>query len=93
MPLALETAHDLARTPRGMRVAHRKYLHLDRRVRAARTGVRAARLIRQILLAGGPSLQPLVARVRMNAEPAAQLAPVRSFLHRKRYKLTPLFHN
>ena len=91
-PLAFETAHDLARAPGRMRIAHRKHSSLHRRFRPARARVRTPRAIRKLPL-GCKAAEPRVPGGRMNPEPAAQLPPVGSFLHRKLNKLTPLLHD
>ena len=90
-PFACETALDLARTPRRMRIAHRHNALFDRLLRSSRARVRTPGAIRKLPI-GSPASKPLVPGVRMDPEPAADLPPVRPFLHRKLNKLTPLVH-
>jgi hypothetical protein len=60
---------------------------------AGRRRMGTSRLIAQFSIAIRPTSEPFVANIRMNPEPSAQLTSVRSLLHRKPYKLTPLIHD
>ena len=91
-PIALQTAGNLARSPGRMGVAHRKNALLDRRCGPRRAQMRTTGTIREAFI-GRPAAEPLVAGIRMNPEPPAQLAPVRPFLQRQSNKLTPLVHD
>jgi len=90
--VALQATRDLAGAPHRMRVAHRQHLRLDRRIAAPRTAVRPPRPIGQFHIAGLLPPQPLIANVRADPEPPAQLPTVDTLLHRKADKLTPLVH-
>jgi len=90
-PLALKTAHDLARTPGRMGVADHQHLSLDGRRAALRARVRPPRLIGKPFT-GDCTRQPLVSSRRMDTKPAEQLTPVRPILQREPHELTSLVH-
>ena len=92
-PIACKTAHDLARAPGWMGRTHAQHLSLNRHITAPGACMWPARTICEVGIARGKTVKPLVASIRMNPEPPAQLAPVRSFLHREPYKLPSLLHN
>ena len=91
-PIAFETAGDLAGAPGRVLIAQSQNALLDRRFDPPGTAMRPARAIRQFFF-GHPAAKPLVAGVRMDPEPPAQLPPVRPFLHCKPHKLAPLVHD
>src|SRR5713226_2796423 len=91
-PIAFKTAGKLARAPGRVLIAQRQNALLDRRFGPPRAPMRTPRAIREFFI-GRPAVKPLVAGVRMDPEPPAQLPPVRPFLHRKPHKLTPLVHD
>src|SRR3984893_996776 len=90
--LALHTAHDLASSPRRMRVTHRENALLNLPICPLRARMRTARTVRKVLV-GLPTAKPFIAGVRMNTEPPAELPSVRALLHCKPHKLAPLFHH
>jgi hypothetical protein len=89
--LALQAPRNLASSPSRMGVTYRNNLPLDRALCLPRAQTRTARLVSN-LLTSLPTGQPFVPRLRMYTEPAAELSPVRPFLHRKSHKLPSLFH-
>lgn len=91
LPLPFEAMRNLASSPRRVSVPHRQNVSFDRRGGPQRARMRPPRAIRKLFIAH-PTTKPLVAGISMNPEPAAQLAPVRSVLHRQPNKLTPLVH-
>ena len=91
--LVFQTPGDLARAPSRMGIAHRKHARFHRRLTAPWRRMGTPRMIAQLLFAAGPAIKPLVAGIRMDPEPSAKLTPVRSLLHRKPHKLTPLIHD
>src|SRR5258707_3735712 len=54
--------------------------------------LRTTGLIRQLPITGLPAPQPLVAHIRTNPEPPAELPAVRSFSQSKTHELTSLIH-
>jgi hypothetical protein len=74
-----------------MGIAHRKNARFEFAIGPMRARMWTARSVRKFLI-DPPSTKPFITRVRVDTEPAAKLSPVRSLLHRKPHKLTPLFH-
>ncbi len=91
-PHVLKTTRDLARPPCRMRVTHRQYMLFHHGLATARAPMWTTRPVRQLFIARFPALDPFVANIRADPEPAAKFAPVRPFLHRQSNKLTPLAH-
>src|SRR6202451_3058242 len=89
--LTLETMGDLASAPGRVSVEQRQNARFRRCCGSRGARMRPPRAIGKLVLAHS-STQPLVTSVRINPEPSAQLAPVRSFLHCQPDKLTPLVH-
>src|SRR5215207_11172354 len=91
--LPFETTHNLACSPGRVSIAHRKYALFRHRVTAAGHRMWTTRAIGQLSIAALPSPKPLVADVRADPEPPAQLTYVRALLHCQSDKLTPLVHD
>jgi hypothetical protein len=76
-----------------MRVTHRQYMLFHHGLATARAPMWTTRPVRQLFIARFPALDPFVANIRADPEPAAKFAPVRPCLHRQSNKLTPLAHD
>ena len=92
-PVALQTMSDLARSPRWMRFADHKHPRFDGGIAVIGAAMRPARMIGERPIPGKCTAQPLVADIRTNPEPPAQLSPVCPLLCCKPDKLTPLIHH
>ena len=90
---APQTRRDLARTPRRMRVADRQDRRFRRSFQPARTAMRPARAVLRPVRAARPrARQPLVAGLRADPEPSAQIPPLRTRHLCQRHELLALRH-
>lgn len=93
LPSALQAMGNLAGAPGRMLVADSHDLRLHRNFAALGHGMRPARTIDQLSIASSPAREPFVTDIRTDAEPSAELPPVRSFLQRKPNEFSSLIHH
>jgi len=92
LPIAIQAMGNLACSPSRVLVAQSYDLRLHGSSAALGHPLRTTGLIGQFPIAGLPSPKPLVAHIGTDAEPSAELPPVRSFLQGKSHELASLVH-